>query len=336
MSVATPAEEVRHLNKNRPREKEILEVPKQASFFKYAPLDHALSGLGAGFTTTALLHPLDLIKTRLQVQDSPMAIAERGRYRNTFHAAYKIIKMEGALGLYQGLMPNLIGNALAWGSYFMGYNAAKTKLQELTDRKQLHPLHHMLAASIAGVGTQCVTNPVWVIKARMCYQVPGAPDAYTGFANALASIWKTEGVRGLYKGFVPGLFGVSHGAVQFMAYEELKQLVLIYSPREEETHTAVETMGMALASKLTASITTYPYQVLRSRLQIQRESNKAYTGVVDCVQKIWGSEGSRGFYRGLGPNLIRVAPATMITFVVYEKLSQALKEGAATRGLHMA
>jgi solute carrier family 25 (mitochondrial folate transporter), member 32 len=40
--------------------------------------------------------------------------------------------------------------------------------------------------------------------------------------NALSSIYKQEGVRGLYRGFIPGMFGVSHGALQFMTYEEMK------------------------------------------------------------------------------------------------------------------
>ncbi len=40
--------------------------------------------------------------------------------------------------------------------------------------------------------------------------------------DALVKTYRYEGIRGLYKGFLPGVFGVSHGALQFMAYEEMK------------------------------------------------------------------------------------------------------------------
>ena len=42
-------------------------------------------------------------------------------------------------------------------------------------------------------------------------------------ADGLWKLARYEGVRGVYKGFAPGLFGVSHGAIQFMSYEEMKQ-----------------------------------------------------------------------------------------------------------------
>lgn len=41
-------------------------------------------------------------------------------------------------------------------------------------------------------------------------------------ADALVKVYKMEGIRGLYRGFIPGMFGVSHGAIQFMMYEEMK------------------------------------------------------------------------------------------------------------------
>ena len=47
-------------------------------------------------------------------------------------------------------------------------------------------------------------------------------SASRGMIDALVKMYRYEGIRGLYKGFVPGIFGVSHGALQFMAYEEMK------------------------------------------------------------------------------------------------------------------
>ncbi|KNC71989.1 hypothetical protein SARC_15463, partial [Sphaeroforma arctica JP610] len=66
MSTTVKITQERRGSRSVAREDDSIEVPKRASYFKYAPLDHAVSGLGAGFTTTAILHPLDLIKTRLQ------------------------------------------------------------------------------------------------------------------------------------------------------------------------------------------------------------------------------------------------------------------------------
>lgn len=83
----------------------------------------------------------------------------------------------------------------------------------------------MIAASEAGILTLVMTNPIWVIKTRLCLQYTNdakLPDNYNGMIDALVKIYKTEGVRGFYRGFVPGMFGVSHGALQFMTYEEMK------------------------------------------------------------------------------------------------------------------
>lgn len=47
-------------------------------------------------------------------------------------------------------------------------------------------------------------------------------------ADALVKVYKMEGIRGLYKGLIPGMFGVSHGAIQFMTYEEMKTMYNTY------------------------------------------------------------------------------------------------------------
>jgi solute carrier family 25 folate transporter 32 len=58
--------------------------------------------------------------------------------------------------------------------------------------------------------------------------------------------------------------------------------------------------------------------VVRTRLQ---DLGLKYAGATDCIRRTYRGEGLRGFYKGLAPNLLRVVPATMITFLVYENVS---------------
>jgi solute carrier family 25 (mitochondrial folate transporter), member 32 len=70
-------------------------------------------------------------------------------------------------------------------------------------------------------------------------------------------------------------------------------------------------------SKVFAGVITYPYQVLRTRLQAY-DAAQTYRGIADAISQIWRQEGFRGFYKGIVPNLSRVLPGTWITFLVYE------------------
>ena len=78
---------------------------------------HALAGLTAGAATPLVVHPLDLIKTRLQVQDYNST--GEARYRGPWHALRVIVAQEGWRALYQGAQANAIGSAASWGSYFL-------------------------------------------------------------------------------------------------------------------------------------------------------------------------------------------------------------------------
>lgn len=66
------------------------------------------------------------------------------------------------------------------------------------------PKLHMLAAAEAGVLTLVMTNPIWVVKTRLCLQYGSdiplpSNKCYNGMMDALVKIYKTEGVRGLYR-----------------------------------------------------------------------------------------------------------------------------------------
>ena len=192
-----------------------------------------------------------------------------------------------------------------------------------------------------------ITNPIWVVKTRMCLQV-GRPELggegaaaaaaaqarYRGLFHGLSSIWKQEGILGLYSGIVPALWSTLHGSVQFVIYEDLKQRRVDhagYAPGAQLP--TADYFAIAAISKTCATTATYPLQVLRSRLQDGSRASSSTSewqqanGMLKLTRHLWQQEGVKPFYRGLLPNLIRVMPSTCITFVVYEHLHRIFQAG---------
>jgi len=225
-------------------------------------------------------------------------------------------------------------------------------------RRPLNALEHVLAASFTGVCVLAMTNPIWVVKTRMFLdRTPIRTAATTEVAtaaaatslpssagagsapsinlwNALRSLYAAEGLVGLYRGFVPGLLGVSHGALQFMAYEELKRLRMqqrrAHNPSTADAPwSALETVSMSALSKAFAAFITYPYQTVRSRLQAAHGNARPTFRRV--VMDTWHNEGVRGFYRGSVINIVRVMPAACSVFLIYEQVNGFFRTHARER-----
>jgi solute carrier family 25 folate transporter 32 len=309
--------------------------------------EHLVAGILGGLTSTIVLHPLDLLKVRFAVADGQSEVKKS--YKNISNAFSTIVREEGFKGLYKGVIPNCLGAGTAWGLYFLFYNSAKKHMLDSSQDQHLGPLRHMAAGACAGALTTTITNPIWVVKTRLCLQygqittaAPTEPTAttttsairaatkehtlpeskqYSGTWDALKKVYKYEGVTGLYRGFVPGLLGVSHGAVQLATYEEMKKFYLEKNnlPHDHNLGT-LQYLTCAALSKLVAASITYPYQVVRARLQDQHVS---YEGVFDVVKKTWRYESYLGFYKGFRAYLLHVTPNICIVFFVYESVSKA-------------
>ena len=313
-------------------------VPRQASTY-----EHLVCGTCAGVVTTVSLHPLDLVKTRFQVHEGAIGRTHgmKARYRSTFHAFRSIVSKEGVRAVYQGLGPATFGSGTSWGLYFFFYESAKKQNKWMLETNNFwsnKTFVNLCSSTQAGVTTVFCTNPIWLVKTRMQLQVltdPSLPRTdpvnrvgadgrplYRNMMHAFQSIVKEEGAFALYRGLVPALLLVSHGVLQFVAYEELK------SWRTNDGDRALngwEPLLMGASSKIFASTTTYPWQVMKARIQ-QRQSlkSKPYNSVIDCARRIFKSEGIRGFYKGLAPNCMRIAPSAAITFWTYENLKSVI------------
>lgn len=292
-----------------------------------------LAGLSGGVVSSFILHPFDLVKIRFQVTEvkashpSPYlasTLPYRPLYNSLVDAFRSIYREKGFFrGLYQGVTPNVIGNGMSWGLYLFLYNTTDVLINgNEYGRKRLTLTDRITYATVAGTCTVVLTNPIWVLKTRMCLQYAhDQPNIlYKNMLDAIRKIYHSEGIRAFYKGLVPGLFGTLHGTIQFVSYEQMKDL---YSKtfHINQFSTPIILTFSAL-SKLIAASSTYPYQVVRTRLQDQ---HRQYRGVIDVIRRTYQGEGIGGFYKGLVPALCRVVPACCITFVVYEFVIEELK-----------
>ena len=248
--------------------------------------------------------------------------------------------------LYRGLTPNLLGNASSWSSFFFFKSRIERAIASLkgspspsssssssssSSLPPLSPADYFLASGAAGAAVQVLTNPIWVLKTRMLSSDRSAAGAYPSMWAGAARLWRDEGIRGFYRGLAISLVGVSHGAVQFAVYEPAKRMYYARRRRRRRAdgeatdavpvHMSVEaTLVISTLAKTVAGAVTYPYQVVRSRLQNYDAEARFGRGIAGVSARVWREEGPKGFYRGLVPAVIRVLPATWVTFLVYENV----------------
>ncbi|KAK9478128.1 mitochondrial carrier domain-containing protein [Lipomyces japonicus] len=298
---------------------------------------YACAGATAGFISGLIVCPLDVMKTRLQAQGgfTKYGITNDHYYHGLLGTAKTIWRTEGISGFYRGVVPITFGYLPTWMVYFTVYERCKESLGNIQGFRD-HPfLLHVSSALCAGSSSTTLTNPIWVVKTRLMTQSANTSWHYNGTIDAFRTMYKKEGLASFYAGLGPALLGLTHVAVQFPLYEEFKKIFL---PSSIETASETRRIfGLILASslsKMCASVTTYPHEVIRTRMQIQRglslNKTMVYHGIVSTCKVLIAEEGWGVFYSGLGTNLVRTVPASAVTLITYELVVdkiQKIKDG---------
>jgi solute carrier family 25 (mitochondrial folate transporter), member 32 len=261
---------------------------------------HAAGGAAAGFVSSTLLYPLELVKSRFQ-----MGSHAKFSYSSTVSALRTIYKSHGIQELYRGFPAGLVGSTLSWGMYFWIYEDLKRQSVNLRGGVSgvTGPFDHWASSIVSSIIVQTILCPLWVIKLN---QQLGNVD---GFFPAFSQLYRREGLRGLYRGLIPGYWSCSHLAVQFVMYEELKKLHAFDS-------VAANTLFATIVSKSLATVLTSPVEVVKVRLRSSSvSSGQTIRGI---CREIWQRERVRGFYKGVGTALMRILPGQCLTFLTYE------------------
>ena len=172
------------------------------------PAKLVVGGL-AGVLGTSIVFPLDMVKTRMQnMRAAPAGAAPL--YEGPVDCFRKIVRLEGARGLYRGLRPNLIGVTPEKAIKLAINDVAREHFTERNGDGRIRLWQEMLSGALAGFVQVAATNPMEIVKLRMQLQGEAAAAAAAGgggAAAAAAAVRKSAagivaelGVRGLYKG----------------------------------------------------------------------------------------------------------------------------------------
>jgi solute carrier family 25 folate transporter 32 len=94
-------------------------------------------------------------------------------------------------------MGNILYFSLSFSHNNNSYNSIKAYMTNGNDANKLGPGRHMLAAAEAGIMTLALTNPLWVIKTRLCLQYGNldklalpAYKRYDGMMDAFRKVYR--------------------------------------------------------------------------------------------------------------------------------------------------
>lgn len=173
---------------------------------------------------SAIACPTDVVKIRLMSLPS----GNQWEYKHTLHAFQAIVSSEGIRGLWTGVSATVKRSTLVSATAVSSYDHTKHAILNAKLMTE-GPCLHIVASSIAGFVTNCVTSPIDMVRTRFMNQKKDhnkKPVLYRGTFDCIVKTVRKEGLFGLYKGFIPNWTRTgTHTVVTFFIFEQLRVFV---------------------------------------------------------------------------------------------------------------
>nr|BAJ98902.1 predicted protein [Hordeum vulgare subsp. vulgare] len=267
----------------------------------------------SGMLATCVVQPIDLIKTRMQLQGgSPVTIVSN------------IVKQDGFLRLYKGLDAGLL-RQMSYTTTRLGvFNALQDYLTTTdSNGKKVQPNFGMkvLSGMIAGGIGAVVGNPAEVCLIRMT----SGKFNYSHVGQALVRIVQDEGIKSLWRGTSPTVTrAVILNAAQLSFYSQAKEILIKYNIMQDGIGCHCVS---SLISGFASTAVSIPVDLAKTRLQSMKtvldpvtgQMVPEYKGPLDVITKAIKNEGPLSLWRGFTPYFLRLGPHTLLTFVFLEQ-----------------
>lgn len=276
------------------------------------------SGAVAGFIEVCFNHPLDVVKTRLQMQSAD----DPKRYKSIADCFRRMTKSEGFFAIYKGIVPVLVVETPKMALRFMTYEQTK---RVLSDHVSAVP-NNLISGFFAGAVEGVAVNPFEVVKVRLQTDrqfVTQQPSAY----SLAKQIYRKDGLgkNGLSLGLTSNLF--RHGVfvmVYFTLYAKFKEMAPQF---RNKTEANLYKVGTGLASGCAGTLVNIPWDVVKSRIQ-GLQPTPGETKYRTCWQSfklVFREEGPLALYKGLAPKMLRLGTGHALIIVLYEHIVELLE-----------
>ncbi|KAJ5606138.1 hypothetical protein N7510_008919 [Penicillium lagena] len=321
-------------------------TPSKTSF-------HFAAGLCSGLTSSILLQPADLLKTRVQQSHKTAALLP------TLKAI--LSSPNPVRGLWRGTLPSALRTGFGSALYFTSLNSLRQTLAQTnapfalaspppggsaakqTSSSSVLPklsnTANLATGAVARVAAGFVMMPVTVLKVR--YE--SDYYAYRSLWSAGRDILRTEGMRGLFAGFgATAARDAPYAGLYVLFYEQLKRQFASMAPTRSPTSDGTPPASMssssihfvsgASAAGLATAITN-PFDAVKTRLQLMPSK---YGNMMRAVRLMIQEDGVRSLFGGLGIRMARKALSSALAWTVYEELIlRAEKRWAADQQMNL-
>ncbi|XP_054722718.1 solute carrier family 25 member 44-like [Uloborus diversus] len=278
------------------------------------------------FALRGLLYPFTVIKTRLQIQ------RQNALYTGTFDAFLKILKYEGACGLYRGFWINSIQMVSGIG-YIITYEKVRHMLTLYADIRDGR-LKGLIGGGCGSLVGQTIITPFDVVSQHMMVlgqlrdKSVANPTAMNplniqlgssrrGLAMAIVrEVYKKDGLKGFYRGYYASLCTyVPSSALWWMFYPVYSDALASVLPLWT-SHMFIHCIGGQM-SGITVAVITNPLDVIRARIQVHRMNSFS-----SALNKIWFEEGILFLSKGLSARIIQTFFSSFFVVLGYETLKR--------------
>lgn len=266
------------------------------------------AGAIAGVSEILTFYPLDVVKTRMQLETGKSKHGLVGSFRT-------IIAEEGFGRLYRGLVPPLLLEAPKRATKFAANDFWGKTLLKFSGEKKMNQSLATLTGCFAGATESFVVVPFELVKIKL----QDKASTFAGPIDVLRHIIRNDGLLGLYAGMEAtfwrhlwwngGYFGCIFQVRSLLPKAETNRARLL-------NDLTAGTVGGFVGTALNT-----PFDVVKSRIQGAAKAPGVvpkYSWTYPALFTIAREEGFGALYKGFVPKVLRLAPGGGVLLLVVE------------------